>query len=226
MDTVIDWLRRRRFPDLFDRPLAVNARAPLGDRSRFLPKSWAIMLGEGKVRDAEDASIILHELGHAIQEAQVEDMGEGFGDWLATLFFAEERHDFHQAYVGDWDSRGYDTPSPFLRRIDTHKTMADWRGQEHEDGQIWSGALWDLYLKLGGDSSKAATRRQARNLALSLVLTSHQYLSDGRRETLSFQHGLQALLDADRFTGKDVTWPGPHEQTIRDVFEARGITVT
>ncbi|MCJ7810872.1 MAG: M36 family metallopeptidase, partial [Dehalococcoidia bacterium] len=185
--------------------------------------------------DAEDASIIIHELGHAIQEAQVKDwatarrnspvraMGEGFADWLATLFFAEKRRAFHPTYVGDWDARGYVPPQAFLRRVDTDKTMDNWQREEHADGEIWSAALWDLYLKLGGDSAEAATRRQARTTAVRLVLTSHLYLSDGRRDTLTYAHGLDALLTADRFIGPDPTQPGPHEQLIRDVFAKHGI---
>lgn len=235
VDQVMDWLRRRGWPTLFDKPLCINVHAPLGDNSKFLPWAWALYLGEGKVEDAEDASIIIHELGHAIQEAQVTDwaacdphlpvraMGEGFADWLATLFFAEERRKFHQGLVGDWDAHGYEPPAPSLRQVNSPKTMTDWAGEEHADGEIWSAALWDLYLKLGGDSPKSTRRRMARNAAVNLVLTSHQYLSDGRRETLTFQHGLQALLDADRFTSPDPRKPGPHEQLIRDVFVARGI---
>jgi hypothetical protein len=237
VDQVVEWVRRQGFGGLFLKPLHIDARAALGDNSKFLPKSWALQFGEGKVMDAEDASIIIHELGHAIQEAQVPDwataklhspiraMGEGFADWLATLFFAEKRRDFHAAYVGDWDARGYVPPEMFLRRVDTDKTMADWQHEEHADGEIWSAALWNLYLKLGGDSADAATRRQARTTAAKLVLTSHLYLSDGRRDTLTYAHGLDALLTADRFIQPNPTQPGPHEQLIRDVFAKRQITV-
>jgi hypothetical protein len=239
VDQVVEWVRRQGFADLFNAtaPLGINARAALGDNSKFLPKSWALQFGEGKVMDAEDASIILHELGHAIQEAQVADwatatrnspvraMGEGFGDWLATLFFAEKRRTFHPTYVGDWDARGYSTPRTYLRRVDTDKTMAKWKNEEHADGEIWSAALWNLYLKLGGDSTEAATRLQARATAAKLVLTSHLYLSDGRRDTLTYAHGLDALLTADRFVGPDPAQPGPHEQMIRDVFAKREITL-
>jgi hypothetical protein len=236
VDQVVEWVRRQGFRDLFGQPLRINARAALGDNSKFLPKSWALQLGEGKVMDAEDASIIIHELGHAIQEAQVPDwatakrnspvraMGEGFADWLATLFFAPKRHDFHATCVGDWDARGYIPPQTCLRRVDSDKTMADWQNEEHADGEIWSAALWDLYLKLGGDSAEAATRSEARTTAAKLVLTSHLYLSDGRRDTLTYAHGLDALLTADRFIGPDPTEPGAHEQLIRDVFAKRGIT--
>ncbi|MGC8786605.1 MAG: M36 family metallopeptidase, partial [Anaerolineae bacterium] len=162
---VMNMLRAQGWPNLFPRPLLIDAQAPLGDNSKFLPSSWELRFGTGKVMDAEDASIILHELGHAIQEAQVprwadcdknlpvRAMGEGFGDWLATLYFAEEPRAFHPTYVGDWDARGYVTPRTFLRRVDSGKTMANWQGDEHADGEIWSAALWDLYLRLGGDSN-------------------------------------------------------------------------
>jgi hypothetical protein len=127
--------------------------------------------------------------------------------------------------VGDWDGRGFPVPSAFVRRVDTTKTLNDWGGEEHADGEIWSAALWDLYMQLGGDSAESRTRREARETAIKLVLTSHLYLSDGMRETLRYEHGLDALLKADRFTHADVTQPGPHDGLIRDVFAARGIAV-
>jgi hypothetical protein len=237
VDQVMNWLRRQAWSSLFTQPLRINARAPLGDNSKFLPTSWALQFGEGKVLDAEDASIIVHELGHAIQEAQVTDwaaakkhapiraMGEGFADWLAAVFFAEERRDFHSTYIGDWDARGYKTPRAFLRRVDGGKTMDDWKGEEHADGEIWSAALWDLYLKLGGDSDDEDAREEAAETMIQIVLTSHLYLSDGRRDTLKYEHGLDALVKADRFLGPDPTQPGAHETLIREVFAQRKITI-
>lgn len=234
IDSTMAWLREQGW-DIFSRPVTVNACAPLGDNSRLLPHGWTILFGRGPVMDAEDASIILHELGHAIQEAQVKDwaacrpgcpvraMGEGFCDWLPTIFFAEERRTFHRTYIGDWDARGYREPRAYLRRIDSPKTMADYQGEEHADGEIWGAALWDLYRELGGDSDNPKQRQQARALALRLVLTGHQFLADGQRDTLTFAHGLQALLHADRFTQTDIAAPGPHDWLIRDVFAARGI---
>jgi hypothetical protein len=51
------------------------------------------------VRDAEDAEVIFHELGHAIQDAQVPGLlndggeevraiSEGFGDYWAASYYA------------------------------------------------------------------------------------------------------------------------------------------
>jgi len=233
---VMNWLADRGWGSLFPSPIAINASAAIGDNSKFLPNSWELRFGGGKVMDAEDASIIVHELGHAIQEAQVRGwgtclqhspvraMGEGFSDWLATVYFAQERRGYHPTHVGDWDARGYLPPDTHLRRVDSSKTMDDWSADEHADGEIWSSTLWDLYLRLGGDSGDRQVRNDARDTAIRLVLTSHLYLSDGRRETIEYVHGLSALLDADRFTSDDVTQPGPHERTIRDVFAVRGLS--
>jgi Zn-dependent metalloprotease len=54
--------------------------------------------------------------------------------------------------VGDWDSVSY-TPGPIhcLRRTDTNKTVADQTGEVHDDGEIWSRALWDINRLLGRD---------------------------------------------------------------------------
>ena len=54
-----------------------------------------LRFGKGGVDDAEDAEVILHEYGHAIQDSQSRRLrrseeagaiGEGFGDyWAATV---------------------------------------------------------------------------------------------------------------------------------------------
>ena len=36
-----------------------------------------------------------------------------------------------------------------LRRTDTGKTTDDIDGEVHDDGEIWSNALWDINLALG-----------------------------------------------------------------------------
>ena len=62
------------------------------DNSFYSPHKDRISYGTGGVDDAEDADVILHEYGHAIQDAEVPGwgateeggaMGEGFGDYWA-----------------------------------------------------------------------------------------------------------------------------------------------
>lgn len=238
VDKVIDWIMRLGWRECFPfpKPLRINAHNDEKDNSKFRPPLWAIFFGDGGVNDAEDASIIVHELGHAIQWAQVNDWGacenpdcpiramtEGFGDWLSAVYFAEERHDYHKGWIGDWDKRGSKPPRPYLRRVTEDKTAAHWVGKAHKDGEIWSAALWHLFLASGGDSKNRKIRNQARSTAAKLVLESHYYLDDSDRDSLTFSDGVKALLKADCLLNDDLTRPGPQDELIRDVFEKRGI---
>jgi Zn-dependent metalloprotease len=62
----------------------------------------------------------------------------------------------------DWDSTSYTSgPSHCLRRTDTGKTTDDIDGEVHDDGEIWSNALWDINLSLGrGKANKIILESQ------------------------------------------------------------------
>jgi hypothetical protein len=108
--------------------------------------------GKGGVDDAEDADVILHELGHQIHFSQgfafasseADAISEGFGDyWAATVT--------GDTCVADWDSVSYTSTTPHcLRRVDLNlQYPADLNGRIHHDGQIWSRALWEIRGALG-----------------------------------------------------------------------------
>jgi len=124
-----------------------------------------LRFGKGGVDDAEDAEVILHEYGHAIHFSQgfsfaSEEAGaisEGFGDyWAVTVsdvvsksLGVPEREPL--PCVADWDSTSYTSTVPHcLRRVDLNLHYpTDLSGEVHDDGQIWSRALWDIRQKLG-----------------------------------------------------------------------------
>jgi hypothetical protein len=121
--------------------------------------------GKGGVDDAEDAEVILHELGHQIHFSQgfafasteADAISEGFGDyWAATssqwvLGNLGLSSLVNPACIADWDSVSYTTTTPHcLRRVDTNLHYPeDLDGKVHDDGQIWSRALWDIRATLG-----------------------------------------------------------------------------
>jgi Zn-dependent metalloprotease len=113
------------------------------------------------VDDGEDEDIVWHELGHAIHDDQVPgfgvghdagSIGEGFGDYWAVTMSQPINDGYQVPCVGDWDAVSY-TPGPVhcLRRTDTNKTVEDQTGEIHDDGEIWSRALWDMNRLLGRD---------------------------------------------------------------------------
>ena len=62
----------------------------------------------------------------------------------------------------DWDSTSYTTTVPHcLRRTDTGKTTDDIDGEVHDDGEIWSRALWDINQALGRDKANTIDPRGA-----------------------------------------------------------------
>ncbi|MEV8372536.1 M36 family metallopeptidase [Kribbella sp. NPDC056861] len=130
-----------------------------GDNSFYDPSVDLITMGEGGVDDAEDAEVIWHEYGHAIQDDVVPgfgesleagSIGEGFGDYWAVQQSIPVSKNYDIPCVMDWDATSYtDGPKHCLRRTDTGKTTDDIVGEVHDDGEIWSNALWDIQKALG-----------------------------------------------------------------------------
>ncbi len=119
-----------------------------------------IRYGKGGVDDAEDAEVILHEYGHAIHDGSgfvfgSEEAGaisEGFGDYWAVDFSDIMAHRLGVPEfaplpcVMDWDATSYTSSVPHcLRRLDENlQYPRDLDGEVHDDGRIWSHALWDI----------------------------------------------------------------------------------
>ena len=124
-----------------------------------------IRYGKGGVDDAEDAEVILHEYGHAIHDGSgfvfgSEEAGaisEAFGDYWAVDFSDVMAHRLGVpereplACVMDWDATSYTSTVPHcLRRLDSNLHYPnDLDGEVHDDGRIWSQALWTINRSLG-----------------------------------------------------------------------------
>lgn len=220
IDSVIRYLEGLGFRGkraIFEAPLKVNVNGSREDNSWYSPSDRQLTFGTGDIDDAEDAETILHELGHAIQDAIVRDfgqsaeaaaMGEGFGDYLAASFFADAKPESYRTAVMTWDGlliglEGERRP-PALRYVDGSATYDDFepRAGEHDNGRIWSATLWDVRGALG--------RREADRLSVE----SH-FQQDG---FTTFARGARAILDADRNLNG-----GIHERRLRRIFKKRRI---
>ena len=136
------------------------------DNSYSWDKHDVVRFGKGGVDDAEDAEVILHEYGHAIQDSQQDpfgfgptvesgSIGEGFADYWAVTVADVVSPTPDPACVADWDSVSYTSTTPHcLRRVDRNlKYPQDLDGRVHHDGQIWSRALWDIRNALGHEKA-------------------------------------------------------------------------
>lgn len=185
------------------------------DNSFYDPNKDKITFGEGGVDDAEDVEVVWHELGHAIQDAQVPgfgstteagSIGEGFGDWWALIMSAADSQDTATtplACIMDWDATFYTTETPHcLRRTDTELKYADRNGSVHHDGQIWSRALFDIFKAFGRD--KAAR-----------IVLEGQF---SYAPSTTFSAAADATVEAARKLYGDTD-----AATVRAAFTARGI---
>ena len=182
-------------------------------------------MGDGGVDDAEDADIVAHEYGHAIQHNQnacwgggeMGAMGEGFGDYLAASFFASSGdpayQNSHAACVGDWDAISYGSGTPAcLRRVDGTKTYPDdLQGSVHADGEIWSAALWEIRSALGSTTTDQLVLEHHFTLPCSAtmpiaaleLIQANTNLNAGANEAVI----RQAFCDRGILTGADCTAP-------------------
>jgi hypothetical protein len=162
--------------------LIVTPRAETYDNSMYQPGNDVIVFGTGGVDDAEDAEVVVHEYGHAVQDAQVPgwgnthqggSMGEGWGDFLAAAYYARTSKGFGDLCVAEWDATSYSTAKPpCLRRMDSKKKFPGGMTNEvHDDGELWSATLWRLRAMLGKNAVQ-----QSDNV-LRLVLASHFLLT-------------------------------------------------
>ena len=195
-----------------------TARIEGFDNSFYQPGNDLIAFGAGGVDDAEDAEVIVHEYGHAVQDAQVPgwgdtheggSMGEGFGDWLAGNYYAGSiSRGFQDACIADWDATSYSSDDPpCLRRLDENKHYPeDMEDEVHADGEIWSAFLWTVRntlptknsgrlprTTLGGGAKQRLPESEIRTgNSMKLVLTSHEFLTP----SAEFGDGVAALLMA------------------------------
>jgi subtilisin-like proprotein convertase family protein len=135
------------------------------DNSHYTSSNGVIAFGEGGVDDAEDADVVVHELGHGIHDwltagglSQVNGLSEGLGDYVAQSYSRS---------FGQWSSS--DAPYHWVFNWDGHNPF--WPGritnysatypgglvnQVHTDGQIWATCLMRIWDDVGRNRTDAA----------------------------------------------------------------------
>lgn len=124
------------------------------DNAYYDPSTGALYFGDGggsaRLNDlAKEAAVIYHEYTHAILDhvnphlkgSEADALHEGYADYFACSLTDD-------AQIGEWvmASRG----EPHLRDLTNRKRYpGDIEGEAHADGEIWSGACWDLRRALG-----------------------------------------------------------------------------
>ncbi|TFF37264.1 M36 family metallopeptidase [Mucilaginibacter psychrotolerans] len=213
IDRAQRYIQALGFNNVLNTSISVNIDGTTDDNSFYSPSSKSLTFGTGGVDDAEDAEVILHEYGHAIQDNQVpgfgaskeaKAMGEGFGDYMSASFFSDKKSAGLKPTIANWDAVAYsgDEP-PCLRRMDSNKKYPrDIVGEEHSDGEIWSACLWEIRAAIG-------------RAAADKLIIAHHFLLSPRS---GFQDAANALITTDGNLNQ-----GRNERVLHDIFIKRGI---
>jgi hypothetical protein len=200
---------------IFEQPLLVNANGTREDNAWYDPSTKSLTFGTGEIDEAEDGETILHEFGHALQDAICPEfgqsregwaIGEGFGDYFAGSYFHARKPLRYQNSVISWDGLliGIDEESepPCMRRLDSDLTFDDYkpRGDEHDNGVIWSSTLWDVRRVIGPE------------IADQVIIESHFQLDP----FVNFERAARAILDTNRILNRD-----RERKALRRVFRER-----
>ncbi|MCQ4141993.1 T9SS type A sorting domain-containing protein [Chryseobacterium sp. EO14] len=121
-----------------------------------------LVFGEGGVDDAEDADVVLHELGHGIHDwltngslSQVQGLSEGCGDYWAQSYSRSLNQWPSSAAAYNWMFSWDGHNEYWSGRITNYTVLYPGSGAIHTRGQIWASALMRIYDKIG----KAKTDR-------------------------------------------------------------------
>jgi len=224
IDEAARYIQGLGFTGLCNKTIKVNVHGDFVNNSFYNNDTKELTFGTWYIDDAEDADIILHEYGHCILDDQVPGFGltwnsciiaEGFCDFFAACFYAEANDGFNRECVGDWNGIG--NIGDCVGRVDSKKHYPeDFMGIEScdRDGEIWSAALWDIYLQMGGASRIKAKRLDAQDNAIRLIIESNFNLDLNSR----FEDAADAIIIADKSI-----YSGANENLIREVLVKRGI---
>ena len=200
------YLQELGFTDVNNEPQRMKINQYGVDNSYYngASKDDLLRFGKGGVDDAEDAEVILHEYGHAIQDSQVPgfgsseeagSIGEGFADYWAQAVSSRYAPTPDEPCIADWDAVSYTRgPVHCLRRTDGTKTYpADLVGEVHRDGEIWSSALNGVRTALGATRADTAIIRAQYSFAADTTMPAAAAQTIATVESL---YGAKAAKDA------------------------------
>ncbi|GGG54455.1 T9SS type A sorting domain-containing protein [Epilithonimonas arachidiradicis] len=135
------------------------------DNSHFIPSSQRLAFGEGCVDDAEDADVVLHELGHAIhhwvtglKSSSAQGLGEGSGDYWA-MSYSRSLNQWAKAepqynWMFSWDGHNECWAGRVTNYAPKYPTSTiNNSSYIHINGQIWATSLMRIYDRIGKEKT-------------------------------------------------------------------------
>ena len=131
------------------------------DNSYFSSGSDIVVFGEGCVDDAEDADVVIHELGHGLHDwlaaiSNGDGLSEGFGDYVAASYTRSlgllTPSDAAYDWVFKWDGHN----ECWNGRVTDRATDYPEGSAPHARGQHWSTSNMRIWDVLGREDTDTA----------------------------------------------------------------------
>ena len=137
------------------------------DNSHYISTTELIAFGEGGVDDAEDADVVIHELGHGLHDwaagciSQSNGLSEGIGDYAASEYSLSlgqwDPGDPEYNWMFSWDGHNEFWSGRVTNWNDTNTwPQGTGGGCLHTCGQYWSSSMVDIFEQLGRDATTRA----------------------------------------------------------------------
>ncbi len=213
-----------------------NVNGTPDDQSWYSPFDRTITYGYGGVDDAEDADVILHEYGHAVQDdinrfwtgGHTGAMGEGFGDYLAGSYSLSINQNFQPNWVFNWDGHNEFWAGRILNSGYHYPENAG--GEVHDSGQLWSAGLMDVWWDIPDRTAWDRIVLQHHFLlgngatmadAASAILTTELALYGGIYRSIIVNHfGERGFINTAGYYPSIAHTPLPDtEDTLQTTFE-------
>ncbi len=151
-------------PFQYSTGIKFDAHGDNGADNSFYSGAGLLVFGEGCVDDAEDADVVIHELGHGIHDwltvgnlSQVNGLSEGTGDYFAQSYSRKNSNqtwNSNQAayhYMFSWDGHN----ECWAGRTTNYDRVypSGLVGQIHTDGQIWASCLMKVWDQIGAEDT-------------------------------------------------------------------------
>ncbi|HOX24714.1 MAG TPA: proprotein convertase P-domain-containing protein [Candidatus Krumholzibacteria bacterium] len=198
------------------------------DNSAYYPGTNRLTFGHGCVDDNEDADVILHEYGHAINHdinnswsgGDTGAMGEGFGDyWGASYSYSTPNGPLYRPdWIYSWDGHGSGNQCWAGRILNAtgaqyvHSTY--YQAHQQIPGGYWSDELWStpIYQSL---RTLVETHGQTRESVDQIMLESQFGLGSGLK--------MRDLANVIIATAQELQPSGPHAEVLVQKFLVHNI---
>ena len=167
--------------------------------------------GRGCVNTATAPSVLYHEYGHAVNDRVYE--GDGITSGMLNASMQEGLADLFAAFLMDAPQvgDGFNGPGTYVRTVYSRKRWPDDQVTDvHANGEILSGAFWDLRRALG------------LSVASHLVHQAKHGHPDDEHDIIAFKEMFLEVLVADDDDG-NLANGTPHGAAIAHAFSAHGL---